>query len=44
MKKTLVIFVSIILTLSSKVNALELYSFTNWLDKNGLQKVSKIKS
>ena len=44
MKKTLVIFVSIILTLSSKVNALELNAFTYWLDKNGLQKVSKIKS
>jgi CubicO group peptidase (beta-lactamase class C family) len=44
MKKTLVIFISIILTLSSKVKALELNAFTYWLDKNDLQKVSKIKS
>ena len=44
MKKTLIIFISIILTLSSKVNAIELYAFSSWLDKNGLQKVSKINS
>ena len=45
MKKLFIyIFISIILTLSLKVNALELNAFSSWLDKNGLQKVSKIKS